>query len=207
MKPFRKCILIGILGLLSFIANAQEMPVSEVVDSIITDVNGKTKVHLPRKATIYSAVLPGLGQIYNHKWWKVPFIYGGFAAIGYMAYDANQQQQLLLKSYWQIADENPETNIYLEIPDFPEDFSEFDQSAVSKYRTWFVENMRSAERYRNLYLIGAAGFYLLNILDANVNAHFLDFDISEDLSLNLSPIMIDPIACRPIPGMTLVFNF
>lgn len=204
MKPFRKCILIGILGLISLYTFAQEEIAGEVVDSVITEVKGTKKVQLPRKATIYSAVLPGLGQIYNHQWWKVPFIYGGFGAIGYMAYDFNQSYNNYLQAYYDMQDNNPATNAYQQ---FYEDIVVDEFNPPSGWKESFKSRIRTAERYRNLYLIGAAGFYLLNILDANVNAHFLDFDISEDLSLNLSPVSIDPLACRPVPGMTLVFNF
>lgn len=203
MKPFRKCILIGIFGLISLVTFAQEETAKEVVDSVTTEVNGTKKVQLPRKATIYSAVLPGLGQIYNHQWWKVPFIYGGFGAIGYVAYDYNQSYNNLLQAYYDMQDNDPATNAYQQF--FAEGYDEF--NPPSGWKESLKSGIKKAERYRNLYLIGAAGFYLLNILDANVNAHFLDFDISEDLSLNLSPVSIDPLACRPVPGMTLVFNF
>ena len=70
-----------------------------------------------------------------------------------------------------------------------------------------MRNIEHYSRLRDLFIIGTAAFYLLNILDANVNAHFIDFDISEDLTLNIEPMPTSPYNNTPIPGLTLVYNF
>ena len=207
LKPLRKCIFIGIIVFLTFSAKAQETLVESVADSVVTEQVEPHKAPPPRIATAYSAVLPGLGQIKNHQWWKVPFIYGGFVAIGYMADYYKTNKNLYIQAYWDIGDKNPNTNAYYDVNYVSGEVDEFNSGVVEEYRSKFMNSEKFHDRYLNISLIAAAGFYLLNVLDANVNAHFIDFDISEDLSLNLSPIVIDPMACRPVPGMTLVFNF
>lgn len=208
MELFKKCILISLFVFSCICTGAQENELRNWSDSVVSTITQPVKVHLPRKATIYSAVLPGLGQIYNHQWWKVPFIYGGFGTLGYVVNYFNQKQVLYLQSYWDIVDGDPLTHAYYDIPNFDKGVDESDAANVTDIKdNQFKPWIKYYSRQRNLYLIVTAGFYLINVLDANVNAHFLDFDISEDLSLNLSPITVDPLTNRPVPGMTLVFNF
>ena len=77
------CLIVVLLS-----SKAQTGDIQIATDSIIETVvdvmiEAPAKIHYPRKATMSSAVLPGLGQIYNKQWWKTPFIYGGFAGLGY----------------------------------------------------------------------------------------------------------------------------
>ncbi|MFA9389927.1 MAG: DUF5683 domain-containing protein [Prolixibacteraceae bacterium] len=204
MEPFAKCIVILLFGFFTIQLDAQETKIEHSTDSLhnnLSELPGK--VHLPGKATIYSAVLPGLGQVYNRQWWKVPFIYGGFGALAYYINGFNTASNTYLQAYYDLKDLNPATTSYQQFYDQPVD----ELSPPSSWVEYFKGKVDSNTRSRNLYMIGAAGFYLINILDANVNAHFIDFDISEDLTLNVVPIAIDPYSNLPIPGMTLVFNF
>lgn len=191
------------LGFLCIQLRAQTSEIPPITDSVTVEIAEPAKIHLPGKATIYSAVLPGLGQIYNGKWWKVPFIYGGFAAIGYMIIDYNTQYKEFKQAYLDFEDQNPLTNSYQQYYDYEIDESE----PPEQWKTTFMNAISKASRQRDLYIIGAVGFYLINILDANVNAHFIDFDISEDLTLNFEPLFSDPMTNTPIPGITLVYNF
>lgn len=146
-------------------------------------------VHSPRKATIYSAVLPGLGQIYNRKYWKVPLVYGGFAALGYFITFNNEEYVKFRQAYSDILDTDPNTNSYVELFTDP-------RNLESENIGQSTERLRKAKDYwrrnRDLLVIGTAVFYAVNIIDASVDAHFFNFDISDDLTINWAP---GPIIC------------
>lgn len=161
-----------------------------VTDSIIavtTDTIIATKaekVHSPRKATIYSAVLPGLGQIYNRKYWKVPIVYGGFATLGYFINFNNEEYVKFRQAYSDILDTDPNTNSFIELVTDP-------RSLEPDNIGQLTERLRKAKDYwrrnRDLLVIGTAVFYAVNIIDASVDAHFFNFDISDDLTINWAP--------------------
>jgi hypothetical protein len=154
-----------------FNLNAQE---PEKMDSTtVVDVSYKQDEDYqnPQKAAILSAVLPGLGQIYNKKYYKVPIIYIGFSTLAYFIY-FNQQGYLEWKQAYQ---DYPDYDLDY---DFPLTLEQIDRTK------------NSYKRYRDLSIIGTAGFYLLQILDATVDAYLFDWDISDDLSLKIEPVMI-----------------
>jgi hypothetical protein len=176
----------------------------EINDTLSTKAT--KKVHLPRKATIYSAVLPGLGQIYNRKYWKVPFVYGGFGALGYFVYWNQSRLELVTNGYFDISDKNPETKSYENIEEFKgRDWK--NSSVLKDTQSVLRRSIDSYRRQRDLVIIGTVGFYLFNILDANVNAHLIDFDISEDLTMVMVPYSVDPITHFPVPGLSLTLKF
>lgn len=125
----------------------------------------------PQKAAIYSAILPGLGQIYNKKYWKVPIIYIGFSTFAYFIFYNQKEYEKWRKAYEDYPDYDLEY-------DFPLTLDQIDRTKNS-YR-----------RYRDLSIIGTAGFYILQILDATVDAYLFDWDISDNLSLKLEPALI-----------------
>ena len=122
------------------------------------------------KAALYSTVLPGLGQAYTKKYWKIPIIYAGLITSGYHVNDNYQKYNLYKKTF--IDRVNGEYNDqYINV------YSDNDlQTLTSFYR-------RNAEVSSLLFLLT----YILNILDASVNAHLLNYDISENISINLMP--------------------
>jgi Family of unknown function (DUF5683) len=133
------------------------------------------KKHSPTKATVLSLVLPGAGQVYNRKnwWWKVPIIYGGGAALVYGAVFYQQNYKDYQEAYL-FKVQNPTT----EIGD-----PKFDQ-----LQTPTLKNYRdSYKQSRDQCLVGLALLYTVQVLDACVEAHFFDFNVSEDLSLNVQP--------------------
>jgi len=195
-------ILFIFLGLLFFQSYGKVLPESK--DSLQIKIEKPVKKHYPGKATMYSAVLPGLGQIYNKKYYKVPIVYGGFVGLGYVINYYNQKYSSFKKAYYDLNDKNPLTKSY------EKTFPYYDYSLTSQYTSYsssFVERIDKYRRQRDLYIIATVGFYLLNVLDANVDAHFIDFDISEDLTFNFEPFMVDPITNSPILGGHLVFTF
>jgi hypothetical protein len=157
----------------------------------LTEQEAEEEVHSPRKATMYSAILPGLGQAYNKKYWKIPLIYIGFGTIGYFINWNNENYQLFRVGYQHLTDGNPETQDYLKIEavrrinydvDNPTDFNNL-KNALSRRQDYYRRN-------RDLLIISFVGFYGLNIIDASVDAHLFDFDIGDDLTMNWQPSMI-----------------
>lgn len=142
----------------------------EVVESAPKDLS--VRFHDPKKATIMSAVLPGLGQVYNKKWWKVPIIYGGFAAAGYYLKDNLDNIDYYTGAYRAATDDDPATQN-------PTDFAP----------TQLADIVDQYKRWRDLSYIAIAAIYILNVVDANVDAHLFYFDVSEDISFHVQPYL------------------
>ncbi len=176
MWTVQRFIIIMILFLLGTIAMAQKKTTlnQPVPDSILE------KQHSPTKATIMSLCLPGLGQIYNKKYWKVPVIYAGIGIFTYLIV-FNTNYYLTYKSAYIESFNGDSTGNYSDI--------------VKKYPK---ESILSAREYyrRNLEItiIFTAIWYILNIVDAAVDAHLFTFDIKNDLSLRIEPALIPPAA-------------
>lgn len=132
------------------------------------DLNNK-KVHSPHKASVLSAIFPGAGQVYNKKYWKVPVIYASLATSVYFIID-NQQNYNSFKNAFQIR-ANGEQDEYVDT---------YNNSQLITIMDYY-------ERNRDISYIITAAIYLLNIVDASVDAHLLDFDISDKLSIRYSP--------------------
>ncbi|PWH86385.1 DUF5683 domain-containing protein [Brumimicrobium oceani] len=176
------------------LAQETELPEKFKNDSTLM-LKVKDTVHSPRKAALLS-LAPGGGQIYNHiampkgkkkAFWKIPIIYAGLGFTGYKAIQ-NQLLQKELKEEFMFREENGEINL--------QKYAQYDAQGVL---TLFEE----ARRSRDLMIFAFIAVYGLNILDAHVEAHFVNFDISRDLSISLSPRMHD----FRTPGLALSFNF
>jgi hypothetical protein len=182
----KKAVILILFILAGFIASAQ---VATKADSIKA-VAEKPK-HSPRKATIYSAVLPGMGQIYNKKYWKVPLVYIGFGTLGYFIDWNNDQYMQYRKAYSDIVDDDPNTNSFEGL-----NFEGRWDLNNSSQRSQFTDALKRAKDYsrrnRDLVIISTAAFYAINIIDASVDAHFFDFDISDDLTFQWVP---GPVYC------------
>lgn len=131
------------------------------------------------KATTLAMVCPGAGQIYNKSYWRVPIVVGGFATTIYCIDWNNRGYQRFKKAYRLKADYDANPGLY---PDGSLD--EFG----GRYSTSFLKNLRNSyRRNRDLCIILTAGLYILQIVDAHVDAHLRDYDISKDLSVSLTP--------------------
>lgn len=151
--------------------------------------------HSISKAAIYSAILPGLGQAYNKKYWKIPIIYAGFGAFGYFIVTNNQEFIQFKEAYLYVA--NGDTTFT-------------DNPYVTKYnQSQLQEAMDYYRRNRDLSIILGTLWYTLNILEAYVDAHFFDYDISEDISMKVSPAAVGLpwAATQPAPGIKVSFKF
>lgn len=160
-----------------------------VVDSTMSDSASNNKIvlldvkHSPRKATLMSAALPGLGQIYNRKIWKVPIIYVLAAALGAFVYD-NATLEGQFKAHFNFMKEKELAN---SPPKTVRDIygREYDLTGATKDNLKFY--IDKTQRQKQLNIIGLVAIYALNIIDANVDAHLYDFKISDDLSLHWQP--------------------
>lgn len=167
LLPYTFLILCGFLFLSHSPTFAQQ---DRQTDTVITSA------HSPHKATIYSAILPGLGQAYNRKYWKIPIIYGGFATLGYFIHTNTKEYHKFRDAYNYVSsgDTIPINNDYV---------SRYTLSGLQQGRNYYRRNMELT------YILSAA-LYILNILDATVDAHLTEFDVGEDLSLKIQPGLI-----------------
>lgn len=190
--PRRILLLIGLFMLLGFPkAEAQNIVFDTVGNTVITaDTIVKSskpkksakakKPHSPQTATIMSACLPGLGQIYNGKWWKVPIVYAGLGGLGYMAYSNYSEYRSYLHAYEYKTGDLPEgTTLNYHETDLANRYTE---SQLQTYK-------ESYRRDFELYTIITVAWYGLNILDACVDGHLYTYDISDDLSFNIDPYL------------------
>lgn len=134
-----------------------------------------------KRATTLSTICPGAGQVYNKSYWKVPFVVGGFASMIYVVDWNNRGYQRFKKAYTLMADYETNTDNYPDgsVDEFSGQYSSSDlQSIRDSYR-----------RNRDLSIIMLTGLYILQIIDAHVDAHLKDYDISDDLSMNIEPLV------------------
>ena len=165
---------------------AQVSPPSVVVDSTLTDdpiiseTDSEVNVEeietyadkfVPRKATLYAAILPGLGQIYNKKYWKLPIVYGGLIALGATAAFYDREHDFFREELFSLL----------------QDDTFVPPSGANE------EQLRSrvddARRERDFYLIMTGVFYLLQILDAHIDAHLKEFDLNPELKVSVDPLL------------------
>lgn len=157
----------------------------------------------PAKAAFYSAILPGLGQAYNKSYWKIPLVYATGGVIGFFIYDNNKKYQGFARALRYRTDGDPNT------VDQYEDVYTYSTTLPSNRGVINLKRSRDFFRkYRDLDIILGFLAYGLNILEAHVDAHLQAFDVSDDLSLHVSPGFI-PVAAETrqyAPALTLQFT-
>lgn len=158
----------------------------------------KDTLHSPTKAAKYSLIFPGAGQVYNHMamprgkkkaWWKLPLIYAGLGFTGYLLVE-NHILQRDLKNEYIYRSENKTPNI-----NFPQ-FFPYDDAAV-------LQLYQQHKTSRDLMIFAVIGVYGFNVLDALVEGHFVDFDVSDNLSLSIQPNIYN----RQTAGISFSFKF
>lgn len=145
----------------------------------------------PQRALWLSALCPGLGQIYNRRYWKLPIVVGSFVGLTYGATWNNRMYKDYSKAYRDVMDDDPDTRSYMDF--FPPTVKE-----SSLDMAWLQKVMKNKRdyyrRYREICIIAMVGVYFINIVDAYVDASLAHFDISPDLTLDVAPTAIDNTA-------------
>ena len=161
----------------------------DTVRAVETEVSTSTFQPDPDKSVWLAAIVPGLGQIYNRQYWKVPIIYGGAMGLAYGITWNDRRYVDYRKGYVDLLDTDPNTNYFIYL--LPEGVT-LDSSNKSYYTRIFKTKLDTYRRNRDLCIIASAVLYLLSIVDAYVDAQMFDYDISPDLSLEVTPTVIAP---------------
>lgn len=187
----------------------------ETADTIPTEVVDESSPYLlkhkkefnpsPTRAVWLSALFPGLGQVYNRRYWKLPIVVGAFMGLAYGTSWNNGQLQDYSQAYRDLMDSDPNTKSYMNF--FPPTTKEEDLD-----KTWLTNVMRSRRdfyrRNRDLCIICVVGMYLLCMVDAYVDASLAHFDISPDLAIDWSPTMIlNPTSRKVNVGLNWALTF
>lgn len=143
----------------------------------------------PAKAAFFSAILPGLGQAYNKKYWKIPIVYGGLAATFYFYNDSNQLYKEF-RSIYKRRLEGYTDDKYKDI---------YSNEVI-------INGQRTYQRNRDISMMLLIGVYVLNIIDANVDAHLLQFNVSEKLSIK-PDFYINDLNNKQNIGLVLNYSF
>ena len=165
------------------------------INIVVEDTISKKQMYdplAPARAAFYSAVLPGLGQVSNRKYWKIPIIYAGIAT-GVYFYVKND------------TDYNRFRDAYKRrLAGYTDDefFGPGSTPLISNNR--LIDAQKSTQRNKNVSIIVSIGFYLLNIIDANVDAHLKQYDISDDLSI--TPKLNTTDIAQPSYGLSLRYT-
>ena len=136
----------------------------------------------PKKAALYSAILPGAGQVYTKKYWKVPIVYGGIVTSFYFI-NENNSKYIEYREAALLSNETGENQLG------------YNYSELKTLKEYYRRN-------RDVSYFIFVGVYILNIVDASVNAHLFSFDVSDDISMN-----IQPYSTLSNTGLALSFNF
>lgn len=155
----------------------------------------------PQKSLWYAIIFPGLGQIYNRQYWKVPIVYGGVAGLTYAISWNGKYYRDYSRGYRDIMDSDPNTKSYEKLLPYSIDPSSSEAKNLMKSR------QNTYRRYRDLSIVGAVAFYAITVIDAYVDAQLADFDISPDLSMQVAPTLFQtPNSYKPSIGVQLNFN-
>ncbi|WP_455671454.1 DUF5683 domain-containing protein [Phocaeicola sp.] len=165
-------------------------------DSIQQTLPVERKRFIPNanRATWLALVIPGGGQIYNRKYWKLPIVYGGFVGCAYALSWNNKMYKDYSQAYLDIMDDDPNTKSY-------EDFLPPNTDANNRpdyYKDIFRRRKDTYRRQRDLSIFCFIGVYLLSVIDAYVDAELSDFDISKDLGLKIEPVIFNDGRSRTV---------
>ena len=158
-------------------------PIKDTTNTVVTIKKGVS--HSPKKAALLSTILPGAGQVYNKKYWKLPIIYAGVAGLAY-SFQFNQSRYVKYRNAYKyrIDADATTTDDYIGV------YSDDNLNTLQKYY----------HRYRDLTVIGFAALYALNIIDASVDAHLFTFDVSDNLSMKVEPTLINTAGMNNYTG-------
>lgn len=178
-------LFLFLLGTVSFFAQAKKETVLIAKDtSKLEEINPLT----PAKVAFYSAILPGLGQAYNKKYWKIPLVYGAIGTSLYFYIDNNKKYHDYRDAYKR------------RLEGYNDDKYQFlDDDRL-------IAGQKFYQRNRDLSALFVVAFYALNIIDANVDAHLIQFNVNERLSFRPEIYPYD-VTFKPNVGLTFSYNF
>ncbi|SFU56083.1 hypothetical protein SAMN05216480_107100 [Pustulibacterium marinum] len=194
------CIFFILLTFSGFAQDKDKTPAdTAAVKSIDTIIQSKRPFEplAPSKASFYSAILPGLGQAYNHSYWKIPIVYGGMGVAGYAYLWNNKQYHKFRDAYKRRLSGHMDDDYY----DLNGSGIDPGNPDITTDRLEDIQNSYQSDR--DLSLLIFIGIYALNIIDANVDAHLKQFNINKDLSLNP---YIEQNNFRSTPDIGLTLN-
>lgn len=182
-------------------------PRSQTTGQIVPDTSETDTRKLSRanQAAIYSAILPGLGQIYNKKYWKLPIIYGVGFFLAYQVKYTNDQYQEFRRALLQIRDNDPRTdNPYGRLPG--------QEGSINPYNNIINEGtlenrIDDLRRNRDMFVILTIVWYFLNVADAHIDVHLKDFDIDDNLSFKITPVFEHTAMFTPVAGIGFSLKF
>lgn len=159
----------------------------------------------PNRAVWMALVIPGAGQIYNRKYWKLPLVYGGFVGCAYALNWNSQMYKDYSQAYLDIMDNDPNTKSY-------EDFvppSVSIEGQEDRFKEIFRKRKDIYRRQRDMSIFCFIGVYVLSIIDAYVDAELSNFDISKDLSMKVEPTTFNDFNTKNFNsvGLQCSFNF
>lgn len=162
----------------------------------------------PIRAMWLGLVLPGAGQLYNRKYWKLPIVYGGFLGCVYALTWNGQMLSDYSQAFLDITDSDPNTKSYEKM--LPPNYSI--EGKEARFQAIFKSKKDTFRRFRDLSIFAFGGVYLLSVIDAYVDAELSTFDISHDLSLEIQPTIIetgrhDMNLRTTTPAVQCVINF
>ena len=192
MLKYRNLVCLIFISV-AFQLTAQQNTVPQLPDSITvvslpdTVTGEKTFKPDPKKAVIYSAIFPGLGQIYNRKYWKLPILYGGFVGLSYAITWNNSHYQDYFDAQRALLDDDP-TNDHVWGNMLP-----YGMDPETADKNWFSGVLKDRKNYfryyRDFSIILTVALYGLGIVDAYVDAQLFEFDVSPDLSMRVEPVI------------------
>lgn len=213
MKIILKGFFIGIiLTSLCFDLVAQEFTVPK--DSLNISISQEKKVLSPKKASIYAALFPGLGQVYNGKYWKLPIVYGGYVGLIYVLGWNNNNYNDYFDAYQTITKYQTVNQMSKEDKDYLNNMFKipyWDMNTNPSHFDSFKSQLKSGKDYyrrnRDLSVIAIAALHVLSIIDASVDANLADFDINDNLSMRVEPMPFYFGKGAQVFGVNVAFNF
>lgn len=162
---------------------------NQINDSLVQAVHRKKAAFVPnpQRALWLALMIPGAGQIYNRKYWKLPIFYGGFLGCVYALSWNGQMYSDYSQAYLDIMDDDPNTKSYVDMLPINYDII----GKEEQFKNIFKNKKNFYRRYRDMSVFAMIGVYLLSVVDAYVDAELSSFDISKDLSMKLEPTIIN----------------
>lgn len=180
------------IGLLFFLLGTTTLYAQTKTDAILVAKDTLKSIDIdpltPAKAAFYSAILPGLGQAYNKQYWKIPLVYAAIGTSLYFYIDNNKKYNLYRDEYKRRLEGTT-----------GEDLAYLDTNRL-------IEAQKFYQRNKDLSALITLGFYVLNIVEANVSAHLIQFNVNENLSLR-PDFYINDVTLKTNLGLTFNYNF